>query len=156
MKATPISEVILFSSLKPGDCYFFDRSGKTVFGIAIQQGDDSMAAFVFSKEDRKGGAPWVASGAHPYTVAGVVDPELRPDISSIHFNNPGIGELIGTLSKYYIQGAAGSEVGTANLLTGKQQRPPQDAPFACYSKWSIGCQIDGRMVPVFSFPEDLT
>ncbi len=141
-----------FSALTAGDCYFYDLGGKNTFAIAIKAaGNANLIGFIFDESDPK--SPRIAAGGHPYVVFRLEDIEIRPDLTSLHFNPPGVGELTSAAGQFYVIGLFNKiERYTANLSNGVAEVRPEDAPFACFSRWTAGRCIDGKWNPIFQFP----
>src|SRR5262249_27413357 len=125
------------------------------FGVAIETPEGKPASFVFSGiEGFK--MPWVALGGHPYNVLQLQAVEVRPDLSSVHFNNPMVGDLVSSNGQLYMkEGIQRMYDVTINVQTGKPEPIPLDKPFASFSRWSAGVVRDGKWVMLFEYPKSI-
>src|ERR1700731_2440614 len=92
MRIQPIGDAVYFSAIAPGDCFFYSLQGQTTFAFAGQFDDGRKVVLVFSEGARQ--MPWVGYGGHPSAVFRVKDAIIRPDVASLSFDPPEVGQII--------------------------------------------------------------
>ena len=139
-----------------GEWYVHEFRGSKVFGMVVKTSDGNPAAFVFSVRDDCG-VPWVATGDHSHTVLQLSGIELRPDLHSVHFNRPVVGELVSANDKLYMKGTVPSAYGdelTIDLSKGVAEIIGE-VPRASFSRWTAGFVLDGKWETLFEYPKDV-
>ena len=134
-------------TVAPGHCVLFELGGKNIFAIAFARQDGEEGLFIFSEIPPAG--PWVSYDRYPYSMFCLPKIELRPNLESLHFNSPDLGDLISADGGFFMRGStkAGQTV-TINLQTGLLETLPGNKPYASFSRWSAGIHLDGIWKPI--------
>jgi hypothetical protein len=155
MKVVSKGVAMSFKDLSDGDWYLDVFRKKLIFGMVVKNTSHQRVSFVFSAfEDRA--EPWIAEESAGSNVLKLSDIELRPDIHSVYFGNPGIGDLVSADGKFFMRGVITSGFGgelTINLHTFAAEKIPSGAPCASFSRWSAGYVEDGQWITLFEYPQ---
>lgn len=144
-----IGQVAPSSALEPGDFFFYELNSAKTFALAIKMGDGRFASFNFS-EKAGSQTPWISQSL-PNTVLRLANVQMRPDLNSLHFGIPSVGELISSQNAFYLIGYVSNvDRGTANLSTGLQEQLPE-SKLASFSHWVAGYAVDGHWTTIFEF-----
>src|ERR1700733_15236656 len=93
MEIQSIGRTVAFSDLKPGDCYFYNLSGKPAFAIAGRLDEkQGLVGLVFA--DGPVPMPWVSYRGHHNSAYRVDNAVIRPDLRSLSFGPAKVGWLI--------------------------------------------------------------
>jgi hypothetical protein len=151
MEIQSIGRTVAFSDLKPGDCYFYNLSGKPAFAIAGRLDEkQGLVGLVFT--DGPLPMPWVSYRGHHNSAYRVENAVIRPDLSSLSFGPSKVGWLIDGGHGFYIRASAmGGDTLTVDLKTGLHIGPQDALPETYFSRWSVGRTIDGAWQSIFDF-----
>jgi hypothetical protein len=153
MLVESIGTPVASSTLQPGQCFFFQRDSKSTFAI-LSVDEGTRAAVVFSEEVGER-TPWIILGALPSNVLLVDGAIIRPEWSSLTFQQATLplGAITNASGRFYVSAALHRhQIVTIDVQTGMLGEPPQRGPTVYFPIWSAGIFDRDKWVPLFKFP----
>jgi hypothetical protein len=118
---------------------------------------DKVAPGKWYLHEFRGSKVFGMTGSRSHTVLQLSGIELRPDLHSVHFNRPAVGDLVSAKDKLYMKGTVPTAFGdelTIDLSKGAAEIIG-DVPRASFSRWSAGFTLDGKWETLFEYPKDV-
>lgn len=140
------------STLKPGQCFFFDSSSGMRLGILTRDGAQKAFLVLAKADDNR--SPWIITGNLASNLVVIDDVRIRTDWTSLAFGAAtDLGQITSSGGNFYMRAALRKmETVTINLASGILEDPPPVGPIFHYTRWSAGIVRDNKWLSLIEFP----